>query len=103
MPAMRSNSLSQCAKGHTCMSIKFPSEEWVKEWENRLNASETYAQAAANWEGDNLIVVLPDDSYTDTTYIYIDLKNGKASGACLPKTADEKKAAFTSTAPFGTW
>ena len=35
------------------MSIKFPSEEWVKEWENRLNASETYAQAAANWEGDN--------------------------------------------------
>ena len=85
------------------MSIKFPSEEWVKEWENRLNASESYAQAAANWEGDNLIVVLPDENYKETTYIYIDLKHGKASGACLLKSPDEKKALFTSTAPFGTW
>jgi putative sterol carrier protein len=85
------------------MGIKFPSEEWVKEWEARLNASETYAQAAANWEGDNLIVVLPDENYKETTYIYIDLRNGKASNACLLKNADEKKAQFTSTAPFGTW
>ncbi len=85
------------------MSIKFPSDEWVKEWERRLNASESYAQAAANWVGDNLIVVLPDESYKDTTYIYIDLKDGKASGACLLKSPDEKKAQFTSTAPFGTW
>jgi putative sterol carrier protein len=85
------------------MSIKFPSEEWVKEWENRLNTSESYAQAAANWEGDNLIVILPDENYTQTTYIYINLQHGKASDACLPKSLDEKKAAFTSTAPFGTW
>ena len=34
------------------MSIKFPSDEWIKELCARLNASETYAQAAANWEGD---------------------------------------------------
>lgn len=85
------------------MSIKFPSEEWVKEWENRLNTSESYAQAAANWEGDNLIVILPDENYTQTTYIYINLQHGKASDACLTKSLDEKKAAFTSTAPFGTW
>ena len=85
------------------MSIKFPSEEWVKEWEVRLNSSETYAQAAAAWEGDNLIVILPDENCQETTYVYIDLQHGKASGACLPKSADEKQAQFTSTAPYGTW
>ena len=57
----------------------------------------------ANWEGDNLIVVLPDENYKETTYIYINLQHGKASGACLLKSLDEKKAHFTSTAPFGTW
>jgi putative sterol carrier protein len=85
------------------MSIKFPSEEWIKEWENRLNTSESYAQAAANWEGDNIIVILPDENYTQTTYIYINLQHGKASDACFLKSLDEKKALFTSTAPFGTW
>ena len=85
------------------MTIKFPSDEWVKEWEKRLNESESYRQASANWEGDTLIVVLPDDNYKETTYIYINAQHGTASEACLPKTADEKKAAFTSTAPFSTW
>ena len=33
------------------MTIKFPSEEWVKEWEKRLNASESYAQAACQLGG----------------------------------------------------
>jgi putative sterol carrier protein len=85
------------------MAIKFPSEEWLKEWENRLNTSETYAQAAADWEGDLVIVILPDENYTQTTYLYIGLQHGKASGACFLKSLDEKKAPFTSTAPFGTW
>ena len=85
------------------MSIKFPSEEWLKEWEGRLNASESYAQAAANWEGDNIIVILPDDHYSETTHIYINLEHGKASDARFLKSLDEKKAQFTSTAPFATW
>jgi putative sterol carrier protein len=85
------------------MAIKFPSDEWVQEWERQLNASESYAQAAANWVGDNLIVVLPDENYSQTTYIYINLERGRAFGACLPKSLEERKALFTSTAPFGTW
>lgn len=85
------------------MAIKFPSDEWLREWESRLNASETYAQAAANWEGDNIIVILPDENYSETTYIYINLQHGKASEARFLKNLDERKALFTSTAPFGTW
>ncbi len=39
------------------MAFKYPSEEWLKELESRLNASESYAQAAATWEGDCIFVI----------------------------------------------
>ena len=52
------------------MAIKFPSEEWIKELSARLNSSETYAQAAATWEGDTTFVILPDADYPDTSYLY---------------------------------
>ncbi len=85
------------------MAIKFPSEEWLKELETRLNASESYAQAAATWEGDIIFVILPDDVYKETMYGYMDLQHGKASGARKLNSPDEQKARFIMTAPFSTW
>lgn len=85
------------------MGIKFKSIEWVKELEARLNSSEVYAQAAANWEGDLKIVSLPDENYPEPVYIYVNLQHGKASDARLLNTPDEQKSLFTSTAPFSTW
>jgi putative sterol carrier protein len=85
------------------MAIKFPSEEWIKELEARLNSSASYAKAAANWEGDNIFAVLPDASYPGTAYLYINLQHGKASDAKELKSLDEQKALFTSSAPFSTW
>ena len=55
------------------MAIKFPSDEWVKELCNKLNASESYAQTAATLGGDNTFIILPDADYPDTTYLYINL------------------------------
>ncbi len=85
------------------MAIKFPSEEWIKELEARLNASESYAQAAANWEGDNIFAILPDADFQSTYYFYINLQHGTASGVRELKSPDEQKALFTSSAPFNTW
>lgn len=85
------------------MAIKFPSDEWIKELCEKLNKSESYAQAAATWEGDNIFIILPDDSYSDTTYLYINLQHGKASDARELKSLDEQKALFTTSAPFNTW
>jgi putative sterol carrier protein len=85
------------------MTIKFPSDEWIKELSARLNASETYAQAAATWEGDNIFVILPDVDYADTTYFYINLQHGKASDARQLGSLDEQKALFSTSAPFNTW
>lgn len=85
------------------MTVKFPSEEWIKELEVRLNASESYAQAAATWEGDNIFVILPDADYPDTAYFYINLQHGKAFDARKLSSLDEQKALFTTSAPFNTW
>ncbi len=85
------------------MPIKFPSEEWIKELEAKLNSSASYAQAAANWEGDNVFAVLPDANYAGTAYLYINLQHGKAFDAKELKSLDEQKALFTSSAPFSTW
>jgi putative sterol carrier protein len=85
------------------MSLKFPSEEWIKKLCAQLNASEAYAHAAANWEGDNIFIILPDADYPDTTYFYINLQHGKAFDARLLNSLDEQKALFTTSAPFSTW
>jgi putative sterol carrier protein len=85
------------------MAIKFPSDEWIKELSIKLNASVSYAQVAATWEGDNIFIVLPDADYADTTYLYINLQHGKASDARQLKNPDEQKALFTTSAPFNTW
>lgn len=85
------------------MAVKFPSEGWIKELEAKLNASESYAQAAANWEGDTVYIVLPDADYHETSYLYIDLRHGKASGARELRSPEEQKALFTGSAPFNTW
>jgi putative sterol carrier protein len=85
------------------MSIRFPSEEWIEQLCVRLNASESYAQAAANWEGDQIFIILPDDSYSETTRFYINLHHGKASDARQLRSTEEQKALFTTSAPFNTW
>ena len=85
------------------MTVKFPSEAWIKELEVQLNSSESYAQAAANWEGDNIFAILPDADYAGTSYFYINLQHGRASDARELASLDEQKALFTSSAPFGTW
>jgi putative sterol carrier protein len=85
------------------MAIKFPSDEWIKELSIKLNASVSYAQVAATWEGDNIFIVLPDADYADTTYLYINLQHGKASDARQLKNPDEQKALFITSAPFNTW
>jgi putative sterol carrier protein len=85
------------------MALKYPSADWIQELETRLNASEGYAKAAATWEGDCIFVILPDADYKETSYAYIDLQHGKASGARMLQSLDEQKALFTMTAPFGIW
>ena len=85
------------------MAIKFPSDEWIKALSAQLNASESYAKAAANWEGDFLFVVQPDAAFQQTAYLYIDLQHGKSPNAMQVGGLEEKKAMYTLSAPYNIW
>jgi putative sterol carrier protein len=85
------------------MAIKFPSDEWIKALSSHLNASESYAKAAANWEGDFLFVVQPDSAFQQTAYLYIDFQHGESSSAMQVGSLEEKKAMYTLSAPYNIW
>ena len=72
---------------------EFPSENWVKEYMEKLNASKAYEDAGKTWEGDILFVMQKDDTHPMDEYVYLDLHHGKCrsakyidSGDNLPKT-----------------
>ena len=57
--------------------VKFPSDEWIKNFKDELNKSEDYEKAAKDWEGDFLFVVSPDEELKNEVVFYVDLWHGK--------------------------
>jgi len=58
------------------MANIFPSEEWLKDLEVRLNSDSKYADIAKNWEGDVLFIVLPEGNLKEQLTLYLDLWHG---------------------------
>lgn len=85
------------------MAIKFPSDAWIKELSNLLNASEDYEKSSKDWEGDFLFIAEPDESYPQHAYMFLGLLHGKSPDAALVDSTDERAAQFTISAPFSTW
>jgi putative sterol carrier protein len=82
------------------MSAIFPSLDWLKELETKLNTDERYAEIAKKWEGDMTIVVEPEGNLLEKKIYYIDLWHGKCRGVADLKDVSEKKAAFVLTATY---
>jgi putative sterol carrier protein len=59
----------------------FPSPEWAALFQKAINDNPAYAQAAAAWEGDLMLEVLPDAQATKGPGIYLDLAHGKSKEA----------------------
>jgi len=85
------------------MALKFPSDEWIKELTHQLNSSESYEKSAKGWEGDFVFIVEPDETYADTTCMFLGLRDGKSTGAALLASEDEREAEFVLRAPFNVW
>ena len=85
------------------MAFKFPSDEWIKELSNQLNASEAYEKSAKDWEGDFIFVCEPDDAYDGTAYLFLGLYHGKSPDAAMVASEDEREAEFVLRAPFSNW
>jgi putative sterol carrier protein len=83
------------------MSAIFPSEEWLKGVETRLNTDERYADVAKNWEGDLFIRVEPQGNLKEGFAVYLDLWHGKCRKAEYePDTSAHPKPTFTLTASY---
>lgn len=85
------------------MTLPFPSDLWIKELSQQLNASQAYEQSAKAWEGDFIFIIEPDDSYKQTSYLYLDLFHGKSPSARQLADMSEQSAVYTISAPYNTW
>ncbi|MCA1823174.1 MAG: SCP2 sterol-binding domain-containing protein [Mycobacteriales bacterium] len=86
----------------------FPSDEWAKLFMAQINASATYADAAATWEGDLVFVYErePDKGVPDDVYTWLDLWHGKCRDIAIlggPEDPKATSAQFTISAPYSRW
>jgi len=82
------------------MSAIFPSLDWLKELETKLNNDTHYAEVAKKWEGDMIIVIEPEGNLAEKKIYYIDLWHGKCRGVAELRDVAEKKAMFVLTAAY---
>ena len=59
------------------MSAIFPSAEWLKELEAKLNSDARYSEIAKSWEGDLFFFIEPEGSLKERLTFYLDLWHGK--------------------------
>jgi putative sterol carrier protein len=59
------------------MPTTFPSEEWLKGLEAKLNSDERYGEIARNWEGDLFFFIEPEGNLKEQLTFYLDLWHGK--------------------------
>jgi len=80
------------------MAHPFPSESWLEAFEQTLNKDERYAKVAANWEGDFMFVIEPNEGSDDPILrYYMDLWHGKCRKSYVVEAGakDAPKPAFT--------
>jgi putative sterol carrier protein len=75
----------------------FPSAEWTEQFFNEINGSDSYANAAKQWEGDILLMIEGQGG------IYLDLWHGKCRKADYLTDASVVQPEFTITAAMPKW
>jgi len=87
--------------------IPFPSDEWIEEWRERLNADETYEEVGAGWgvgfDGDFLFVVAADDRLPETKYYFVGLEDGKCTEVREVDDPDEVDVGFRYVGDYADW
>ncbi len=84
----------------------FPSEAWLKDYVDRINASSSYREAAAAWEGDVCFVFErePDKGVPEDVWAWLDLWHGECRDAKHGISEEEgEKAKFIIRAPYSRW
>jgi putative sterol carrier protein len=83
------------------MSAIFPSEEWLKGLEEKLNSDEQYAEVAKNWEGDLFFNIEPEGNLKEPLTFYLDLWHGKCRNVEYnPDASSHPNPAFKMNATY---
>jgi putative sterol carrier protein len=83
------------------MSAIFPSEEWLKGLEDKLNSDARYAEIAKNWEGDLFFFIEPEGNLKERLTFYLDLWHGKCRTVEYnPQPAAHPNPTFILTATY---
>ena len=83
------------------MSAVFPSEEWLKTLETKINSDQRYAQIARNWEGDLFFFIEPEGNLQEPLTFYLDLWHGRCRKVeYKPQPQAHPNPAFTLTATY---
>lgn len=83
------------------MTAIFPSEEWLKGLNEKLNSDEKYRQIAKNWEGDLFFSIEPEGNLKERLTFYLDLWHGTCRKVEYnPDASAHPKPAFTLTANY---
>ena len=83
------------------MAVRFPSPEWLKALEEKLNSDPQYARIAKKWEGDLVFQIEADDTLHEELIYYLDLWHGKCRKSEIWEDLGDKKPAFILKAPYG--
>jgi putative sterol carrier protein len=83
------------------MAAIFPSEEWLRGLEAKLNSDARYNEIAKNWEGDLLFLIDPDGNLKERLTFYLDLWHGRCRKVEFKPTPESYPSpAFTLTASY---
>ncbi|MBM3152506.1 MAG: hypothetical protein FJZ96_09955 [Chloroflexi bacterium] len=83
------------------MSVIFPSAEWLKALELKLNSDPRYAAIAQKWEGDLCFQIEADERLKEPIIFYLDLWHGKCRSTAIWNEIGDRKPAFVMKAPYG--
>jgi putative sterol carrier protein len=82
---------------------KFPSAAWAAEYAQKLNENPAYAEAARAWEGDVMLLVLPDAIAPNGEGVRLDLFHGRCRSAEFVPDPRAARTEFTYEGSRGNW
>ena len=83
------------------MPAIFPSEEWLKGLEAKLNSDTKYNEIAKNWEGDLVFFIEPEGNLKEQITFYLDLWHGTCRKVeYRPQASTYPNPTFTLTATY---
>jgi putative sterol carrier protein len=83
------------------MAAIFPSEEWLRGLEEKLNSDARYHEVAKNWEGDLIINIEPEGNLKERLTFYLDLWHGNCRKVEFKPLPDSHpNPTFTLTAAY---